>query len=358
MIRLTARLIPSDLLRYDSLPEFTRQLLEKIGQYRKAGNLREAERRALDARDSAQKERAHIEHALALIHLSDVYREMGRLGPALQCAIHAYDILRKQRGQVQRHNEAVAAYNLGLLHHLLGNTVDALKAYRAARELLEQARKHWANQKEIERIRDCARLEQWIGSLSNCLMREECRYGPHSILIIPTELIGKEDGLFAVIELRIESYMPDQDLFIANRVFQTNAAAGGHQPNINGQTALTLLIGDRAFHMQTDDPLALAEQLVQEGKAHRVFEIPESVCEFIRAQKGDHVLTRQMGPERVDASYYIVDLDTGPEFVLNFWRDEEGRISFQSVVPFRIIGGIGDGDLSIYYPIARLEPAG
>ncbi len=68
----------------------------------------------------------------SLVCLSEVQRETGRLGPALQSAREAYHILQRQPPMLQRHNEALAAYNLGLLHHLLGNRPEALNWYDTA----------------------------------------------------------------------------------------------------------------------------------------------------------------------------------------------------------------------------------
>lgn len=326
MIHLTAKLVPSTLFWHNAPLDSVHRLLEKADRLREAGDLREAERHAEDARKSSQQARAHIEHAAALVCLSDIYRDMGKLGPALRCGREAYDILRQQPGLPQRHNEAVAAYNMGLIHHLLGNHVDALNWYQTARRMFELAREYWAARGNVTRVRTCTHLERWIRNLSNCLTRTVEHSGFHSTLIIPARLMGGGNDLFSVAELKISGYFLGQHIVIGNRAFQVHTLTG-------------------------------EEVAIRRGEEYRVFEVPESACPPIEAEKGDYVLVQRAQREDPTMRYCVVEGASWLDFG-RFQRDATGTVSFESLLTGRIIGGLGDGDFSIYHPIALLKPTG
>ena len=323
MIHLTAEFTPSALFHHGAFREPVQRLLERADRCWLAGDLKGAERYAQEARLSSREVWAHVEEAAALIRLSDVYREMGRLGPALRSAREAYDLLSRQPGLVQRHNEGVAAYNLGVIHHLLGNEVEALNWYQTARQVLKLAREYWAARKGTDLVRTCRRLEQWIAELSDSLTREEGRGGLLSTLILPAQLIGDGDGHASVTELRVEGYLLGPRLVIGDRSFQVHPLTGG-------------------------------SVIIRAGEVYRVFEIPEEACPPTGARKGDYVLMRQAEPEGPDRDWGVLEGEAGPDF--GHFRREEGRVSFESWTTGRVIGGLEGGDFSLYAPLALLRP--
>jgi len=126
MITLPLKLTPSESLCCEELPPSIDELLRGSRSLRRAGRLLEAERHALDAMQASQKPGTNVSQAMALIHLADVHRDMGKLGPALADCQKAYRIFQRQPSHYQRHNEAVAVYALGLVHQLLGSEMDAI----------------------------------------------------------------------------------------------------------------------------------------------------------------------------------------------------------------------------------------
>lgn len=140
MINLPSKLTPSELLCYEELPPFIDELLQGSRSLRREGRLPEAEHCALDGMQASQEPGANVSQAVALIHLADVHRDMGKLGPALADCQKAYRFFQRQPSHYQRHNEAVAAYALGLAHQLLGSEMDALKWYRKSGQLFERVK--------------------------------------------------------------------------------------------------------------------------------------------------------------------------------------------------------------------------
>jgi len=332
MIHLTAHFAPSALFYHEDTPDFIRWLLEEAERCQEQGDLKEAERLAQEARESSREARAHVEHAAALTRLSEIYRQLGKLGPALRCARQTYDILQRQPGLVQRHNEAVAAYNLGLIHHLLGNEVDALNWYQTARRLFELAREFWAAHKDTQRVRACAQLERWIASLSGCLTHDRQRDGFHSSVIIPARLIGSGESFFSLAKLRVSGYLLGQQLVIGERSFQVHTLSSSGRPT-------------------------LKERLMISEEEYAVFELPEPACSQVGAQAGDYVLAQRTERDDLSALCYVLEGKTGADFG-QFARDPAtGQVSFKSIVTGRVIGAMDSGDFVKYVPLALLRPA-
>lgn len=326
MIHLPPNLVPSALLYRETLSPTACQLLERADKCRQLGDMRVVERKLDKLRRSSQRGRMHIEHAIALICLSDVYREGGRLGPARRCAHKAYTILRGQVGSAQRHNQAVAAYNLGLIHHLLGDEREAADWYRTALRVLELACEHWARHNLGEQFADCRELERWVRALDVCLSREDEHDGFRSILV-PVLVLGGEKDSLSVAELGVNCYRLNQRLVIGDRVFQVESVL------VNGE-------------------LSLRGRLVLKGEEYRILSIPDEACSEIQARRGDHVLVQRTERDQVDPDKpYVVEGAAGPEFG-KFSRDSAGKVSFKSAVTGRIIGDVR----CIYSPIALLRP--
>ena len=124
----------SSLLYNEHIPSVVRTLFVKSCEHRTKYEWIEAERCALDALEFCRGARDPMGLALARLHLADFYRDVGELGQAMQLCIKAYDAIKGQIGRAQRHNEAVAAYALGLLCELefFGNAMQALNWYQKA----------------------------------------------------------------------------------------------------------------------------------------------------------------------------------------------------------------------------------
>jgi len=343
MIRLTTEFAPSALFYRDEPTEsgsannnsldFVRWMMGEAGKYLAAGKLREAERCARDAQESSRKARAHVDQAQALIHLSEVYREMGKLGPALRAARQAYDILRRQPGLAQRHNEAVAAYDLGLVHQLLGNEMDALNWYQTAHHLFELAREYWAAHRDGARVRVCVRLQRWIANLSDCVTQDRQYGGYHSTLIIPARLVGNADNFSSIARLRLGGFLLGQQLAIGDRNFQVYGLGD------NGSARL-------------GEPL-----LLEDEKEYSVYEVPEEVCKQGKARKGDYVLVERTEKGDLKAPYYVVEGGSGPDFGKFEREATTGEITFKSMTTGRVIGGVaGKSEFSRYIPRALLRP--
>lgn len=326
MIFLTADLTPFALFYHREPSDFARRLLERAEQRRRAGELREAELYAHQARQHSHEARAYIDQAASLVLLSDIYREMGKLGPALRSAREAYEVLQRQPGLDQRHNEAVAAYNLGLIHHLLGNDVEALNWYQNARQMLDLAREHWAAQKELSLMNACQRLSRWVAELSESLSHEEGRGGLQFSLILPARLMGSKDGQLSVAKLKLDGLLPE--------------------PNLR--------IGDRTFELH---PFPGKPAVVHPGESYLIFEVPEQIGSRFGARRGDCILARRVSDWGTGGGYYLLNgaagLDAG-----QFHRDGTGKVFFQSLITGRVIGGIEGGDFSVYDPLALLRPIG
>ncbi|MFO3796900.1 MAG: tetratricopeptide repeat protein, partial [Anaerolineales bacterium] len=167
MIRLPLQLTPSALLWYEDLPEFVQDLLQGSRLLRKEGQLQGAERCAQDAIEAAREAGIHAGHGAALIHRADVYREMGRPGPALTDYQNAHRIFQRQPSWYHRHNEAIAAYAMGLAHQLIGNERDALRWYQEANALLGKVKEHWAALKALGWLDSCVRVQRLIEIMNN-----------------------------------------------------------------------------------------------------------------------------------------------------------------------------------------------
>lgn len=135
----------SSLLHFEHILPVVRTLLEKSREYREECEWVEAERCASDAREFCQEARNHVGLALARLYLADFYRVVGELGRAMELCRVAYDAIRGQSSRSQRHNEAVAAYALGLLceQQLFGNAMQALHWYQEALKQFKEAQEHW-----------------------------------------------------------------------------------------------------------------------------------------------------------------------------------------------------------------------
>jgi tetratricopeptide (TPR) repeat protein len=326
MILLPGELAPSSLFYTDDLPKPIRDLLNKAHRYREAGDLEAAARYAQQAAEASARMGLPAGRAASLLHLADVQREAGRTALAIDQASAGYEIIQRQAALAQRHNEAVIAYGLGLLHHLVGSSPDALRWYQTAVRLLDTARDHWATLNAGARVRECERVRRWVESLVECLTRAEAQDGPCSTLIIPVRLVGGGRHPLPAVELRVKGYLLGQRLLIDGRPFQVHRLNGG-------------------------------DAAILTGEEYGVFPVPDSVGARVGAEVGDYVLTQRTEQEDLDVRYYVREEAAGLEFG-HFRRDPTGRVYFESMeTGRRVIGGPGDEPTAVYYcPVALLRP--
>jgi tetratricopeptide (TPR) repeat protein len=326
MINLPPNLTPSELLCCEELPPHIDKLLHVARSLRVEGRWLEAERCARDAVEISQEIGTHVNRGAALIHLSDVYREMGRLGPALADCQKAYRIFRLQPSHYQRQNEAVAAYALGLIHQLLGSEMDALKWYQASWDLFERVREDWATVDARDQVKTCTRVQGWVETLSEYLTAVRTRTEANLVtsMWVPIILSEGEEREFAVAELKIDRYVVAGELEVEGKALRVHLLKG-------------------------TQPLSLAT-----GVDYYALGIPNEARELLGASEGDYALVVQ--EKNVDREGPgVVKTLGGLEFG-RFERDEEDNIKFVGT-DATVIGGrdMGD-DLQFGYITALLKP--
>jgi len=325
MINLPLTLTPSELLCRDELPPFIDELLRGSRSLRREGRLSEAERCALDVVEVSQEPGTIVSQAVALIHLADVHREMGKLGPALADCQKARPIFQRQPSRDQRHNEAVATYALGLVHQLLGSEVDALRWYRVSDQLLERAREDWATVNALAQVETCTRIRRWMETLSEYLTAVRTRPDVNlsNRIWVPITLSESKDPGFAMAELEIDRYVVRRQLTVNRESFRV-------QP-LKGKRPISLVPGVEYYAL----------------------EIPDAARGSLGASEGDYALVvRKKDADREGPG--VLETLSGPEFG-HFERGADGKISF--IRPdAKVIGGddIGE-DLQVGYVTALLK---
>ncbi len=273
----------------------------------KAGNLEAAERLLEEALNVARQGHHPIGEGMAALCLSNIYWETNRLQQAHYLARKAREIFRQQPAPDQRHNEAIATFNLGLVRHLSGD-MGALNEYYAAQELLDKARRYWVEHNRRERVNQCDQLAKWIQHL--------------------IERLGRSDP-----------YQRSLTLFLPI-IFADGATAtlwGEHSRDValilNGKTLQVVPL--RNWLVLTADccvfpiPLQLRPQIqLPSGKV------------------GDYVLTHPGDPLPGDQFYIALD----SQGITQFIRHPDGRV-VATEQGLRIIGGARQQN---YRPIALL----
>ncbi len=325
MIYLEPSLEPSFLLYEQDIPPFLQRLLRQAEEHQRAGDWERAIRCIEEVRQYGQEGRSSLEQSLALVHLADVYRAMGRLGPARRYAHQAYTIFHGQVSRPQQHNEGVAAYSLGLIHQLLGDYGDAQRWYHTARQQFEVAREYWASRNERDLIHTCVQMDRWLEALSEYVTSAQTRpaLGRAGLLWMPIPLDGDEKR-FAVAELDVDKLVLGREVVINGQTFRIQPLKG------NRRVSLSL------------------------GSEYSALEIPQEAFGSLQAGKGDYALVvweeaRRKGPG--------VLRSLGEPSFGDFERDSGGEVSFTSYKSGRqtVIGGNGEEDLKAGYIVALLN---
>lgn len=323
MIYLLCEQTPSSLLYIEEIDAPATLLIQKSLAHLKEGDFRGAEARAQEALAVARQGRNPLEQAMASLCLSDIYRNTNRLGPALQMALQAYEGFQRLSSLVQRYNEGIAAYNLGLIHHLMGESAKALNWYATARQRLVRAKGYWSGRRMESLARRCEYVEACITRLSEILTAPERRPEDPTAVI----LVVSDDDIPTVTEIGIEGFRPGGNLWVDGRTVQVIAPSD--------QVTLILDQNCRIFRIPED--------------------VPDDVCARIGVQRGDYALARREEDPQIGV-IYIAKTGTDTDFV-EFYRDTNGRVNGKSVTG-RILGGFGPSDLPTYRPLAFLRPTG
>lgn len=278
----------------------------------KAGRLEDAERLAQEALEAARKGHHALGEGIAAVFSSSLYWGTNRTEPALRLAQRARDLLKQQPGPDQRHNEAIAALNLGLVCHLMGDYAGALNEYYAARQLLDTAHQYWTGQKELEQARRCEHLIQWVEHLTERLIDS----APHERALTLFLPVPFANGATATLW---GEYDRDASLILDGKTLRI----------IPMRDRLILTADCYVFSVPKDSPV------------HRL--IQEQVGE-----DGDHILA-QPGEPLPDDPFHI-SLD--PEGILKFVRQQDGAIIGEPQT-VRILGGTS---LARYRPVAVIRP--
>lgn len=325
MIRLPSDLTPSELLWSKDLPTFISELLSHSRSLRREGKLPQASRCARDAMKADQKPGTKLIQATALVHLADARREMGRLGPALDDYQNAHRYFMIQSSRYQRHNEAIGAYALGLVHQLLGSDMDALKWYQDADTLLERVKDDWAACKALDRVKVCNQLQAWMEVLGRYLTSARARMDADldSRIWMPTLVSEDEPPTFALGELEIDKYVIGREMTIDGVPFRVEA--------IKGRRRISLNVGVKYYAVT----------------------IPPEARGPLGAEKGDYALVvREQEADREGPA--VVKTLVGPEFG-HFERDDQDEISFVRT-DATVIGAEAIEEGQIGYITALLKP--
>jgi hypothetical protein len=327
MIILLPQLTPSELLRYIDPAPFINELLQHSRTQRQEGFLAEAERFALEALDDSRQAADHVSQGAALICLADIHREMGKLGPALSDCQRAHRIFQRQPSRYQRHNEAIAAYALGLVHHLIGNDVDALKWYHTARKQFEKARREWAAVNALKRVEACDYVLCWLEMLTKRLIAAQAglEVNLSTRFQVPAVRSSDDEARFVIVEMEIDRYRFSHYATIDGDLFRLQPIKAG-QP-------VSMRPGTRCYALK----------------------IPVEAHEFLEAGEGDYALIAWGGGEVNREGPGVLEALSGPEFG-SFKRGDEGDIRFVSFGEAVVIGSedIAD-DFGVGYVIALLK---
>ncbi|MBC7226308.1 MAG: hypothetical protein H5T61_03655 [Thermoflexales bacterium] len=316
MTRWTLWAIPISMLYTESDRDFpaVRMVVRGLGLL-KVGDLAGAERLMREALEVARRGHHSVGEGMAALCLSNIYwgtgGEASRALLARELAQRARDIFGQQAGPDQRHNEAVATFNLGLVHHLTGEHYEALNEYYKAQKLLDRARRYWIRHNRGEQASQCDRLDAWIQHLVERLITSDPQQRDLT-LFLP---IGVADGVTATLW---GEYGRDTSVILDGKTLRTVPLKG---------------------------PLVLTADCC-------IFPIPPQVWQQIQlpsGQTGDYALTHPGNPLK-DDSFYISLNNQG---ITQFIRQPDKTIVAE-IQGVRVIGGKGEQNHRNYRPIALL----
>jgi tetratricopeptide (TPR) repeat protein len=313
---LACEIVSSQLLTREIVSSRAQKLLEQSRQALVEQCWADAERYAFNARDASQRLPGKmVDYAIALIHLADVYRAVGRLGPALDSSEEAQQLLKNQPGSAHYHNRAVADYALGLTHHMLGNDSKAQYWYEHAQDLFERAIPYWGRRGNRKRQEQRARVVQWITTLS--------------------EIISRQAGA-----------LPDEPFFNLAwfPVFHTETSDQKDKYGlacflITGRAVKSsqIHVGDQLYTLLRPDGKHFGSKKLDFRAPHFAVEIKKDGQLGKETLQGDLALIRETG---LTEPHPVGGTDqTGQDEWGDFVRDDRGRVTFVGKKEPIIIGG-------------------
>lgn len=174
MIGIPGEVRPTSLLWADTVCETARDLREKCCQFASGADLRVLEAWRRDA-DALLAEGDENSCAVLLVCLSDVYRDLGKFGTAIECSEKAEQHFCDWADIRHRHNHAVAAYCTGLAYQFNGSDRSALRKYDEAMEGFAAARTEWILKSQDRRKKQCELARRWIERLRKRLRQSYSR---------------------------------------------------------------------------------------------------------------------------------------------------------------------------------------
>lgn len=322
MFSLPRELTPSELLTIAELPSPVDRLLRASRSSRREQRWLQAERCASYALQADQGTTLGVHRATALIHLADVHREMNRLDRGLAECQQAYRSFRRQTSRPQRHNEAVAAYAVGLMHQAIGERERCLRWYHSSSQLFRRVREDWAAVDALAWVDACSRVQRWIDLLVDyvtaALTDAETSFSPR--VWVPIIVLEKQGRI--VEQLVVEK--PHHGVTAALRPFEVYPLAEGW-----------------GFQRRP-------------GIAYDAQEIPSGARRALDADAKDNALVQweeNLSPEDIGQTDVLVESDVG-----TFIRDAAGRLYVVRPGPTIIGGSEREYKPEVGYIPALLKP--
>lgn len=259
--------------------------------------------------------------AVLLIHLSDICRAKGRLGPALKLTDKAEQLLQSWPENRRKHNHAVALYSLGLVHHLLGSDQEAWDFYDRALDAFQQAKEQWSRLNQTEWAACCDEVSRWIERLMSYVAATRALGGKSAIQLCA--LLG--------------CWSPGENLSETDQPI-VDMAIGKIELNVH------LRLGNETYQLQPLDRSQSSKLAFSLREQHFVLEVLEELPNCLPEFQGaDYALVNRSGQRQEQDFGTAIGRDNTVLWG-KFTRDTHGRIQFEVAHPGdplvpRIIGG-------------------
>ena len=325
MIGVRFEQAPSSLASYGQLSPDIRRLLEESRRARRAYDWPQAAGCALDACQLCKTAGLNVGLALAQLHLVDFYSEVGEIGQATKLALHAHEILQRQPARAQRHNEAVAAYALGLLHQLqlFGDPLEAWNWYEDALEQFGVAEGHWATLRARSQIETCRRARQWITDRKRLVTETRIRQRSLEADAVRQEALG-------MVQTPYSERLPRLAIFTVWRSDSPStpfAGTGSLQGYITSANRVVIEGSTYLFHPVQGHDSGVPAISTSEINYCFALPVPRGRWTLLQARAGDYLFIRQqwlveeelMGVVwEAGFGWAVVDFRRGPEKDVTF----------------------------------------
>jgi tetratricopeptide (TPR) repeat protein len=298
-----------------------RKKIKVYHQFRRGNQWKKAEGQIKATLKFCRESDDQISIALAQLHLALFYAEVGEIDQAVQNCEEAYRRFQRQPYLIQRHNEALAAYALGLLYELfLSNRGKALYWYQEALRLLDMARNYWASiNRKVE-----FDLSGWL--------RDQIEKRKHD-----------------VVEYNEKHFQyPRFDVWQAKSQETPFIRPEDHEQRygyvIDNER---VVIGGTLYHARSSID-------IKEGIYHFALPVGKREWQLSKSQRGGYVFVRQQWQMDKEKKGVLWEAEGG-WVAVNFTRGSDGKVKFDN--PAReIIGGDPAGKLKGYI-VTLLKPS-